>query len=64
MAHPRRRDRVFGGRRHYRHQHGPPAKRVTNGYAGSHMRVPDEALRLIEAVVGATPPVRQDGWLG
>ena len=35
---------------------GCPAKRVTNGYAGSAlMRVPDEALRLIEAVVGATP---------
>lgn len=34
---------------------GCPAKRVTNGYAGSAlMRVPDEALRLIEAVVGAT----------
>jgi tRNA-dihydrouridine synthase B len=29
---------------------------VTNGYAGSAlMRVPDEALRLVEAVVGATP---------
>jgi tRNA-dihydrouridine synthase B len=35
---------------------GCPAKRVTNGYAGSAlMRVPDEALRLIEAVVKATP---------
>ena len=35
---------------------GCPAKRVTNGYAGSAlMRVPEEALRLIEAVVGATP---------
>ena len=35
---------------------GCPAKRVTNGYAGSAlMRVPDEALRLIDAVVGATP---------
>src|SRR5690606_15415227 len=34
---------------------GCPAKRVTNGYAGSAlMRVPDEALRLVEAVVGAT----------
>ncbi|HEY9010829.1 MAG TPA: tRNA dihydrouridine synthase DusB [Devosia sp.] len=34
---------------------GCPAKRVTNGYAGSAlMRVPDEALKLIEAVVGAT----------
>ena len=34
---------------------GCPAKRVTNGYAGSAlMRVPDEALRLIEAVVAAT----------
>src|SRR5688572_28623775 len=35
---------------------GCPAKRVTNGYAGSAlMRVPEEALRLIEAVVAATP---------
>jgi tRNA-dihydrouridine synthase B len=35
---------------------GCPAKRVTNGYAGSAlMRVPDEALKLIEAVVAATP---------
>jgi tRNA-dihydrouridine synthase B len=35
---------------------GCPAKRVTNGYAGSAlMRVPDQALRLIEAVVSATP---------
>lgn len=35
---------------------GCPAKRVTNGYAGSAlMRVPDEALRLIDAVVKATP---------
>jgi tRNA-dihydrouridine synthase B len=35
---------------------GCPAKRVTNGYAGSAlMRVPDEAVRLVEAVVGATP---------
>lgn len=35
---------------------GCPAKRVTNGYAGSAlMRVPDEALRLIEAVAAATP---------
>jgi tRNA-dihydrouridine synthase B len=35
---------------------GCPAKRVTNGYAGSAlMRVPDEALRLVEAVVAATP---------
>jgi tRNA-dihydrouridine synthase B len=35
---------------------GCPAKRVTNGYAGSAlMRVPDEALKLIEAVVSATP---------
>lgn len=34
---------------------GCPSKRVTNGYAGSAlMRVPDEALRLIDAVVGAT----------
>ena len=33
---------------------GCPAKRVTNGFAGSAlMRVPDQALRLIEAVVGA-----------
>lgn len=35
---------------------GCPAKRVTNGYAGSAlMRVPDQAVRLIEAVVSATP---------
>jgi nifR3 family TIM-barrel protein len=35
---------------------GCPAKRVTNGYAGSAlMRVPDEALKLVEAVVAATP---------
>ena len=35
---------------------GCPAKRVTNGYAGSAlMRVPDEALTLIDAVVAATP---------
>jgi tRNA-dihydrouridine synthase B len=35
---------------------GCPAKRVTNGYAGSAlMRVPDEAVRLVEAVVSATP---------
>jgi tRNA-dihydrouridine synthase B len=35
---------------------GCPAKRVTNGYAGSAlMRVPDEALRLVETVVSATP---------
>jgi tRNA-dihydrouridine synthase B len=35
---------------------GCPAKRVTNGYAGSAlMRVPDEAVRLVEAVVAATP---------
>ena len=34
---------------------GCPAKRVTNGYAGSAlMRVPDEALKLIDAVVAAT----------
>lgn len=34
---------------------GCPSKRVTNGYAGSAlMRVPDQALKLIEAVVGAT----------
>jgi tRNA-dihydrouridine synthase B len=34
---------------------GCPAKRVTNGYAGSAlMRVPDEALRLVEAAVEAT----------
>lgn len=33
---------------------GCPAKRVTNGYAGSAlMRVPDQALKLIEAVVSA-----------
>src|SRR6185437_14696776 len=35
---------------------GCPAKRVTNGYSGSAlMRVPDEALRLVDAVVAATP---------
>lgn len=35
---------------------GCPAKRVTNGYAGSAlMRVPDEALKLVETVVAATP---------
>ncbi|WP_291392396.1 tRNA dihydrouridine synthase DusB [Devosia sp.] len=35
---------------------GCPAKRVTNGYSGSAlMRVPDEALKLIDAVVAATP---------
>jgi tRNA-dihydrouridine synthase B len=35
---------------------GCPAKRVTNGYAGSAlMRVPDEAIRLVDAVVAATP---------
>jgi tRNA-dihydrouridine synthase B len=35
---------------------GCPSKRVTNGYAGSAlMRVPDDALRLIETVVAATP---------
>jgi tRNA-dihydrouridine synthase B len=35
---------------------GCPAKRVTNGYAGSAlMRVPDEALKLVDAVVAATP---------
>jgi nifR3 family TIM-barrel protein len=35
---------------------GCPAKRVTNGYAGSAlMRVPDEALRLVDAVAAATP---------
>ncbi len=35
---------------------GCPAKRVTNGYAGSAlMRVPEEALKLIDAVVAATP---------
>ena len=34
---------------------GCPAKRVTNGYAGSAlMRVPDEALRLVDAAVAAT----------
>jgi len=34
---------------------GCPAKRVTNGYAGSAlMRVPDEALKLVDAVVAAT----------
>jgi tRNA-dihydrouridine synthase B len=35
---------------------GCPAKRVTDGFAGSAlMRVPDEALRLVDAVVAATP---------
>jgi tRNA-dihydrouridine synthase B len=35
---------------------GCPAKRVTNGYAGSAlMRVPDHAMTLIDAVVKATP---------
>lgn len=35
---------------------GCPAKRVTNGYAGSAlMRVPDHAMTLIDAVVRATP---------
>lgn len=34
---------------------GCPAKRVTNGYAGSAlMRVPDQALAIVEAVAGAT----------
>lgn len=34
---------------------GCPSKRVTNGYAGSAlMRVPDVALKLIEAVISAT----------
>ncbi|WP_350062109.1 tRNA dihydrouridine synthase DusB [Parvibaculum sp.] len=34
---------------------GCPAKRVTNGYAGSAlMRVPDQALEIVEAVAGAT----------
>ena len=35
---------------------GCPAKRVTNGYAGSAlMRVPEHAMTLIDAVVNATP---------
>jgi len=35
---------------------GCPSKRVTNGYAGSAlMRVPDQAMRLVDAVVSATP---------
>jgi len=35
---------------------GCPAKRVTNGFAGSAlMRVPDQALKLVETVVSATP---------
>ena len=35
---------------------GCPSKRVTNGYAGSAlMRVPDIAMTLVDAVVGATP---------
>lgn len=34
---------------------GCPAKRVTNGYAGSAlMKAPDQALAIVEAVVGAT----------
>ncbi|ODT80390.1 MAG: tRNA dihydrouridine synthase DusB [Pelagibacterium sp. SCN 64-44] len=34
---------------------GCPAKRVTNGYAGSAlMRAPDQALAIVEAVAGAT----------
>lgn len=34
---------------------GCPSKRVTNGFAGSAlMRVPDQALKLIEAVIAAT----------
>lgn len=34
---------------------GCPSKRVTNGYAGSAlMQVPEQALRLVEAVAGAT----------
>jgi tRNA-dihydrouridine synthase B len=34
---------------------GCPAKRVTNGYAGSAlMRVPDQALAIVEAIAGAT----------
>ena len=35
---------------------GCPAKRVTNGYSGSAlMRVPDQAIALVDAVVAATP---------
>ncbi|WDR05797.1 tRNA dihydrouridine synthase DusB [Devosia rhodophyticola] len=35
---------------------GCPSKRVTNGYAGSAlMRVPDQAMTLVESVVKATP---------
>ncbi|WDR03327.1 tRNA dihydrouridine synthase DusB [Devosia algicola] len=35
---------------------GCPSKRVTNGYAGSAlMRVPDQAMALVDAVVSATP---------
>jgi len=35
---------------------GCPAKRVTNGYSGSAlMRVPDQAMTLVDAVVSATP---------
>ncbi|WP_127753141.1 tRNA dihydrouridine synthase DusB [Devosia sp. 1566] len=35
---------------------GCPAKRVTNGYSGSAlMRVPDQAIALVDAVVTATP---------
>src|SRR3569623_1617519 len=45
---------------------GCPAKRVTNGYAGSAlMRVPDLAQSLVEAVVGETSrPVNVKMWLG
>lgn len=45
---------------------GCPAKRVTNGYAGSAlMRVPDEAIRLIETVVAtASVPVTVKMRLG
>lgn len=45
---------------------GCPAKRVTNGYAGSAlMRVPDQALQIVEAVVGAiTRPVTVKMRLG
>lgn len=44
---------------------GCPAKRVTNGYAGSAlMRVPDLALRLIEATAAAGLPVTVKMRLG
>jgi tRNA-dihydrouridine synthase B len=46
---------------------GCPAKRVTNGFAGSAlMRVPDQALSLVETVIGATsrPVTSRCAWAG